>query len=120
LSGILCSHACAAIYMHKEMPEEYVDEYLKMEKYMLAYADRVYGMEGPQTWLADDECDPILLPNNRRALGRPKVSWKKATDEPPNPYKLTRSGYVVKYANCGGLGHNYKGFQLPLNQDIKR
>jgi hypothetical protein len=38
-----CSHACAAIYMHKETPEEYVDEYLKMGKYMLAYADRVYG-----------------------------------------------------------------------------
>jgi hypothetical protein len=38
-----CSHACAAIYMHKETPEEYVDEYLKMGKCMLAYADRVYG-----------------------------------------------------------------------------
>jgi hypothetical protein len=77
-------------------------------------------MEGPQTWLADDECYPILPPNNRRASGRPKVSRKKVTDEPPNPYKLTCSGYVMKYANCGGLGHNYKGFQLPLNPDRKR
>jgi hypothetical protein len=33
--------------MHKKTPEEYVDEYLKMEKYMLAYANRVNGMEGP-------------------------------------------------------------------------
>jgi hypothetical protein len=120
LSGIPCSHACAAIYMLKEKSEEYVDEYLKMGKYMLAYADRVYGMEGPQTWPADDECDPILPPNNRKAPGRPKVSRKKATDEPPNPYKLTRSGYVVKCANCGGLGHNYKGCHLPLNPDRKR
>jgi hypothetical protein len=35
--------------MRKKKPEEYVDEYLKMGKYMLAYEDRVYGMEGPQT-----------------------------------------------------------------------
>jgi hypothetical protein len=120
LSEISCSHVCATIYMHKETPEEYVDEYLKMGKYMLAYADQVYGMEGPQTWPADDECDPILSPNNRKAPGRPKVSRKKATDKPPNLYKLTRSGYVVKCANCGDLGHNYKGCHLPLNLDRKR
>jgi hypothetical protein len=48
------------------------------------------------------------------------VSRKKATDKPPNPYKLTRNGYVVKCANCGGLGHNYKGCHLPLNLNRKK
>jgi hypothetical protein len=117
LSGIPCSHAYAVIYMNKQKPEEYVDEYLKMEKYMLSYAGRVYGMEGPQTWPADDECDAILPLNNKKAPGRPKVSRRKVVDEPSNPYRLTRSGYDVKCANYGGLCHNYKGCHLPLNPD---
>ena len=100
--------------------EEYVNEHLKMGKYMLAYADQVYGMESPQTWPSNDECDPILPPNNRRGPERPRVSRKKATNEPPNRYKLTRSGYVVTCANCGGLGHNYKSCNLPLNPDKNR
>jgi hypothetical protein len=91
-----------------------------MKKYMQGYAGRVYGIEGPHTWPTDDLYDAILLPNIRRALGRPKVSRKRAANELPNPSKLTRSGYYVKCANCGGLGHNYKGCHLPLNLDRKR
>ncbi|XP_059450921.1 uncharacterized protein LOC132181698 [Corylus avellana] len=120
VSGIPCSHACAAIYMHKQNPEDYLDDYYKMDKYIQGYAARVYGMEGPQTWPADDPCDQILPPCIRRAPGRPKISRRKAVDEPTNPYKLTRSGYIVKCGNCGGLGHNYKGCHLPLNTDRKR
>ena len=97
-----------------------MDEYLKMKKYTIGYAGQVYGIEGPQTWPANDECHAILPPNNRRASRRPKVSRRKVAKEPPNPYKLTCSGYVVKCANCGGLGHNYKGCHLPLNPDQKR
>jgi hypothetical protein len=112
---------CLYCDLHEQAKsEEYVDEYLKMEKYMLGYTSQVYGMEGPQTWPADDECDAILPPNNKRAPGRPKVSRRKAADEPTNPYKLTRSSYTVKCANCGGLGHNFKGYHLPLNPDKKR
>jgi hypothetical protein len=37
-----------------------------------------------------------------------------------SPYKLTCSGYTMKYENCGGLGHNFKGYQLPLNPDRKK
>jgi hypothetical protein len=70
---------------------------------MQGYAGRVYGIEGPHTWPADDPCDAILPLNIRRVPGRPKVSHKKAADELLNPYKLTRSGYSVNYANCGGF-----------------
>ncbi|XP_059461967.1 uncharacterized protein LOC132190960 [Corylus avellana] len=92
----------------------------QMDKYMQGYAARVYGMEGPQTWPADDPCDEIQPPIIRRAPGRPKISRRKDVDESTNPYKLTRSGYIVKCGNCGGLGHNYKGCHLPLNPDRKR
>jgi hypothetical protein len=120
LNGIPCPHACAAIYLHKEKPEKYVDACYKMEKYMEGYAPRVFGMEGPNTWPTDDPCDPIMPPIVRRAPGRPKITRRKEADEPTNPYKLTRSGYTVKCGNCGGLGHNWKSCKQPLNPNRKR
>jgi hypothetical protein len=87
---------------------------------MQEYVGRVYGIEGSYTWLVDHPCDAILPPNIWRALGKTKVSRKRAAYELPNPHKLTRSRYSVKCANCGGLGHNYKGCHLPLNFDRKR
>jgi hypothetical protein len=120
VSGIPYAHACAAIYMHKQIPEDLLDDCYKMDKHMQGYASRVYGIEGLQTWPANDPCDAILAPNIQRALGRPKISRKRAADEPPNPYKLTCSGYSVKCANCGGLCHNCKGCHLPLNPNRKR
>jgi hypothetical protein len=47
VSGIPCSHACAAIYMHKQRSDEWLDNCYKMKKYMQGYAGRVYGIEGP-------------------------------------------------------------------------
>jgi hypothetical protein len=44
LIGMPCSHACTAIYMHKQKPEEYLVGYYMMDKYMQGYATRVYGM----------------------------------------------------------------------------
>ena len=120
MSEIPCSHVCTVIYIHKQRPEKWLDNYYKMEKYMQVYANQVYGIEGPYTWSVDNSRDAILLPNIRRAPDRPKVSRKRAADEPPNPFKLTRSGYYVKCVNCGGLSHYYKGCHLPLNPDQKR
>ena len=67
LNGIPCSHACAAIYMHKQKLEKYLDACYKMEKYMEGYALRVFGVEEPNTWLADDPYDPIMSPIVRMA-----------------------------------------------------
>jgi hypothetical protein len=111
LNGILCLHACATIYMHKQKPKDYLDACYTIDKYMVGYAPRIFGVEGPNTWLADDPCDPIMSLVVRRTLGRPKIARRKEADE------LTRSGYTVKCGNCGGLGHNYKGCKQPLNPD---
>ncbi|XP_059431442.1 uncharacterized protein LOC132164938 [Corylus avellana] len=81
------------IYMHKQKSEEYLNGYYMMDKYMQGYAARVYSMESPNTWLADDPCNEILTPIIRRAPGRPKIARRKAADESTNPDKLTRSGY---------------------------
>jgi hypothetical protein len=106
--------------MHKQKQEEYLDACYKIEKYMERYAPRVFGVEGSNTWPADDLCDPIMPPVVRRAPGKPKIARRRKVDESTNPYKLTRSGYVVKYGNCGELRYNYKGCQQPLNLDRKR
>jgi hypothetical protein len=47
VSKIPCTHVCAAIYMHKQTPEDLLDDCYKMDKYMQGYAERVYGIEGP-------------------------------------------------------------------------
>jgi hypothetical protein len=120
LSRIPCPHACAAIYMHKQKPEDYLDSCYTIDKYMEGYAPRVFGMEGLNTWPADDSCDPIMPPVIRRAPSRPKIARQREAGEPTNPYKLTHNGYVVKYENCEGLGHNYKGCQQPLYLYWKR
>ena len=87
---------------------------------MHAYVARVYGMQGPNTWPTDNSCDKILPPIVRRAPSRPKIARRRAPHKPTNPYKIRRSGYIVKCGNCGDSGHNYKGCQLPLNPDWKR
>jgi hypothetical protein len=77
-------------------------------------------MQGPNTWPSDDPCNSILLLVIKRALRRSKIARRRAANEPTSPYKLTRSGYVVKFGNYGGLGHNYKDCKLPLNPYQKR
>ena len=71
LNEIPCPHACTAIYMHKQKLEDYLDACYTIDKYMKGYAPRIFGVEGPNTWLADDPCDSIMPPIVRRVLGRP-------------------------------------------------
>jgi hypothetical protein len=85
VSGIPYSHACAAIYIHKQRPEKWLDNCYKIEKYIQGYVGRVYGIEGPHTWLVDDPCYAILPPNIQMAPRRLKISCKRAADETPNP-----------------------------------
>jgi hypothetical protein len=107
LNAIPCSHTCAAIYIHKQKTEVYLDGYYMIDKYMQGYAARVFGLECPNTWLSGDPYNAILPPVIRRAPGRPKIPGKpkiarrRVAVEPPNPYKLTHSGYVMKCGNCG-------------------
>jgi hypothetical protein len=48
INGIPCTYACAAIYMHKHKPEQYLDGYYMMAKYMLAYDPQIHAMPGPE------------------------------------------------------------------------
>jgi hypothetical protein len=120
LNGIPCAHARAAIYKHKHKPKQYLDGYYMMEKYMHAYRPQVHAMPGPEEWLDVDDCDEGLPLVARVQLGRPKKARRRVPDEPTNPYKISRSGYVVTCGNCRGQGHNYNGCHLPLNPNRKK
>jgi hypothetical protein len=106
--------------MHKHKPEQYLDSYYMMAKYMQAYNPQIHAMPGPKKWPAADGCDVIILPIVKVQPGRPKKTRRRVLDEPTNPYKISGSGYVVTCGNCGGRGHNYKGCNLPLNPNRKR
>lgn len=91
-----------------------------MDKYMQAYESQVHTMPGPEEWPDVGAYDEILPPVDRVQPGRPRKVRRRAPDEPTNPYKISRSGYVVTCGNCRGKGHNYKGWHLPLNPNRKR
>jgi hypothetical protein len=78
LNAIPCFHAYAAIYIFKQKLEAYLDGYYIIDKYIQRYTTRVYGMQGPNTWPFDDPCDVILPPIIKKALGRPKITRKRA------------------------------------------
>jgi len=120
LNGIPCAHACAAIYMHKQKPEQFLDGYYMMDKYMQAYEPQVHAMLGLEEWPDVGAYDEILPPVDRVQPGRPRKARRRAPDELTNPYKISRSGYVVTCGNYGVKGHKYKGCHLPLNPNRKR
>jgi hypothetical protein len=107
LNGIPSAHACAAIFMRKHKPERYVDGYYMLDKYMQAYECQIRVMPGPDEWPNVEGTDEISTPNVRIQPGSPRKARRQAPDEPINPYKISRSGYMVKCGNCGGQGHNY-------------
>jgi hypothetical protein len=73
-------------------------------------------MPWPKEWPNANACDEILPPIMRVQLGhQKKKTMRRATDEPTNPYKISRNGYVVTSGKCEGRGHNYKGCHLPEN-----
>lgn len=119
LNGIPCGHACCAIYLHRQRPDDYLDGYYMVDKYMNAYESQIRAMPGPEEWPRVADCDEMLPPTVRVQPGRPKKVRRRAPDEPTNPYKISRAGYVVKCGNCGGNGHNYKGCHLPANPNRK-
>jgi hypothetical protein len=106
--------------MHKYKPEQYLNDYYMMARYMQAYEPQVRAMPKLEEWPTTDGCDEIMSPIVRVQLGRPRKVRRRAPDQATNPYKISRSGYVVMCRNCRGQCHNYKGCHLHLNLNRKR
>jgi hypothetical protein len=119
LNGILCSHVCSAIYMNKHVPEMYLVDCYRMNKYIQAYEPRMQAMPDPDEWLQINTNEDILPPRMRPRLGRPKKA-RRGADEEVQPYKVSRDGYDVKCGNCGVVGHNFRTYPQPENPTRKK
>jgi hypothetical protein len=100
--------------------EQYLDGYYMLDKYIQAYECQTCAMLGPNDWPNAEGADEIFPSNVRVQPGRIRKARRKALDEPINPYKISRNGYVVKCGNYGGQGHNYKSCSLLENLNRKR
>jgi hypothetical protein len=72
LNGISCSHACSAIYMNKHVPEMYLADCYRMDKYIQAYEPRMQAIPDLDEWSQINTDEVILPPRMRSRPGRPK------------------------------------------------
>ncbi|KAL6553495.1 hypothetical protein OROGR_007337 [Orobanche gracilis] len=100
LSGIPCSHACAAIIALDKNPEDYVHNCYWVESYKKAYEPAVIPINGRLEW-AKSGIQAPLTPNEGRTSGRPTERRRLEPDEQPNKDKRkcrgkTNRSFVIK------------------------
>ncbi|KAG8481024.1 hypothetical protein CXB51_025783 [Gossypium anomalum] len=78
ISGIPCSHACAAMYHLGLQPDEYLHEYYHIDTYKKAYSFPMQPINGPHDW-EKTGIQPVLPPIERKMPGRPKriEGWQR-------------------------------------------
>ena len=112
MCGVPCEHACAAIFRAKERPENYVDDFFKLETYKKAYEHMIYPVPHESEWIKTSSPD-IEPPGYTVQPGRPKKNRIKGPEESGPAYARARKG-TVQCGNCKELGHNVKGCDKPL------
>ncbi|KAG8499394.1 hypothetical protein CXB51_005973 [Gossypium anomalum] len=120
ISGIPCSHACAAMYHLRLQPDEYLHEYYHIDTYKKAYSFPMQPING----LHDCEktgIQPVLPPIERKMPGRPKKNRRMAKDEPKKlkPGHLSRKGLLMTCTHCGQHGHNKRSCTNSKQQDAQ-
>jgi hypothetical protein len=122
LNGIPCPHAISAIYVHQEVPEQYVSEWYWMDTFRKSYAPDIYPIPSAYNeWPIDHDVEPILPPIPKKQRGRPRKARRRGEDEnePIETTKVTRKGYGVRCGNCGQTGHNARSCREPDNPNKK-
>ncbi|KAB1220113.1 hypothetical protein CJ030_MR3G005600 [Morella rubra] len=117
LSGIPCPHAVCAIHYTRQVPEDFVDDYFRIDAYRRAYEPIMHAMPGPEDWPKVTGHDPILPPRVKARTGRPRKVRRRGMDEPPPPGRVTRAGIPIKCGTCGVVGHNARKCKLPQRAD---
>ena len=109
LSGIPCAHGIAAIWENQEDVEKYISRWYRKDTYMKAYEHQLHPINSKEQW-PKTNLEPMGMPPNRAAPGRPKKLRRLELDElvPPRGTKMTRKYVVIKCSGCGEIGHNLK------------
>ncbi|KAK8646817.1 hypothetical protein V6N13_120587 [Hibiscus sabdariffa] len=108
LTGIPCSHAVSCMVLENLKPESFVHSCYKIETQQLIYKSLIKPMRGPNQWVTDTTCEPVLPPKLRRPPGRPKTKRKREADEAPqtSTSRFTKRGVKMYCSKCGKSGHN--------------
>lgn len=109
ISGIPCSHACAAIGWKKDDPKSYVDPFFSKDTYIKAYSEIIRPAVDPIYWKEDD-CEPIGPPPLKRQPGRLTKNRRREVGETEGDKKRKRSVGVI-CGNCKYPGHNRRHCQ---------
>ncbi|KAB1226819.1 hypothetical protein CJ030_MR1G005061 [Morella rubra] len=114
LTGIPCTHACAAIFAERRLPEDFVDGCYHKAAYEAAYSHVIHAMPGADLW-PQSESGPLQPPIWRPMPGRPKKARARADDEPHDEYHVTRKGLPIRCGKCLVVGHNARSCKKPEN-----
>ncbi|XVE92877.1 hypothetical protein REPUB_Repub01dG0141500 [Reevesia pubescens] len=100
LTGMPCKHDVSAIYTNRERPETYVHPCYSKETYLAVYGDMINPIRREHEWptTKNPNVAPLII---YRPPSRPRKLRKKASDEPQNPYKMTRKNKPIRCGNCG-------------------
>ncbi|CAM8878345.1 unnamed protein product [Rhodiola kirilowii] len=105
LTGIPCSHACAAIRHMRGNPIDYAHQSYRKSEFLKAYEPYISPIPGPSEW-PRQEGEDVLPPWYKRQAGRPRRRRIREPDEPINPNKKRKDGIVMTCSRCGKRGHN--------------
>ncbi|XP_057760930.1 uncharacterized protein LOC130981355 [Arachis stenosperma] len=110
LTGMPCMHAIVAIQdKHDKRPEEYCQEWLRMESYKRIYSFNVNPVKGQYLWEKIPSPAPVLPPIKPKP-GRPTTKRRKDKNEGPSGTrsKMKRKYNPIKCIFYGEVGHNKK------------
>ncbi|KAL0007954.1 hypothetical protein SO802_009456 [Lithocarpus litseifolius] len=108
LTGIPCKHGVAAIFVNREMPEDYTHPCYYKDAYVETYKTPIPPMPGQSEWVSSGQPKPVVS-IIYKPPGRPPMKRKRNADEPRNPYKVSRANKLVRCGRCQKEGHNARG-----------
>lgn len=76
-----------------------------MDTFREVYHPPIHPMPGPDKWPKEND-DTILPSKVKRQPSRPRVTKRRAPNEPNGTYKVTRQGYDHACGKCKVINHN--------------
>ncbi|KAE8720330.1 hypothetical protein F3Y22_tig00020348pilonHSYRG00008 [Hibiscus syriacus] len=125
LTGIPCIHDVSVMVLNNQRPEVYVHNSYFVTTQREIYSHFIQPMRGPNQWLTDTTCEPVIPPTIRRPPGRPKKERRKETYEPTNSHAtMSKKGIMMYCSKCGQPVHNQRtckgivgGYEKNYNKD---
>ncbi|KAK8636569.1 hypothetical protein V6N13_124314 [Hibiscus sabdariffa] len=103
-------------------PESFFDTCYRVTTQQQIYNRLITPMRGPNQWVHDTTCEPVIAPKLRRPPGRPKKKRVKEVDEPSKSTSIfTKRGATMYCSKCRKAGHNQRtckgefGGNIPVN-----